>query len=167
MPTKSTSGKLSEHCCTNVSGSPIPRIYAKCSRTFSSRFPIPGKQRREEYVRHRPPKEIRSLTQSLRAPDLIKEEQRNQQDMSNTSNKTSKSSKTYSRETLAEQEEAFWLLGELQQELAREQEGRHAEQGIASEAYKYVAGENDLALTVTATVKPGRFPNTFELVAIE
>jgi hypothetical protein len=87
--------------------------------------------------------------------------------MSNTSNKIRKSSETYSRKTLAEQEEAFWLLGELQQELAREQEGRHAEQGNASEAYKYVAGENDLALTVTATVKPGRFPNTFELVAIE
>ena len=78
--------------------------------------------------------------------------------MSNTSNKIRKSSETYSRKTLAEQEEAFWLLGELQQELAREQEGRHAEQGIASEAYKYVAGENDLALTVKATVKPGRYP---------
>jgi hypothetical protein len=104
--------------------------------------------------------------ESLRG-EFHQEEQRNQQDMSNTSNKINKSSETYCRKTLAEQEEAFWLLGELQQELAREQEGRHAEQGIASEAYKYVAGENDLALMVTATVKPGRLPNTFELVEIE
>jgi hypothetical protein len=86
--------------------------------------------------------------------------------MSNTSN-ISEPPEIYSRETLAEQEEAFWLLGELQQELAREQENRHAEQGIASEAYKYVAGENDLALTVKATVKPGRYPNSFELVEVE
>ena len=84
-----------------------------------------------------------------------------------SSNKTSKSSGTYSRKTLAEQEEAFWLQGELWQELAREQESRHAEQGIASEAYKYVAGENDLALTIKATVKPGRYPGTFELLGVE
>jgi hypothetical protein len=30
-----------------------------------------------------------------------------------------------------------------------------------------VAGENDLALTVKATVKPGRYPNSFELVEVE
>jgi hypothetical protein len=72
---------------------------------------------------------------------------------------------TYSRKTLAEQEDAFWLLNELHQELAREQESRHAEQGIASKAYKYVAGENDL--TVMATVKPGRYPGSFELTEIE
>ena len=128
MPTKSRSRRLSEHCCRNLSGSAIPRIYAKCSRTFSSRFPNPGKQRREEYLRYRPPKarccqlEIRSLRQSLCASDFIKEEQRNQQDMSNTSNKTSKSSETYSRKTLAEQEEAFWLLGNV---CIDERQGRH------------------------------------------
>jgi hypothetical protein len=104
--------------------------------------------------------------ESLRG-EFHQEEQRNQQDMSNTSNKINKSSETHSRKTLAEQEEGFWLLGELQQEVAREQESRHTEQGIASEAYKYVAGENDLALTVTATVKPGRYHDTFELVEIE
>ena len=82
-----------------------------------------------------------------------------------SSNKTSKSSGTYSRKTLAEQEEAFWLQGELWQELAREQESRHAEQGIASEAYKYVAGENDL--TAMATVKPGHYPGSFEMLEIE
>jgi hypothetical protein len=30
-----------------------------------------------------------------------------------------------------------------------------------------MAGENDLALTFKATVKPGRYPGTFELVDIE
>ena len=80
-----------------------------------------------------------------------------------SSNKTSKSSETHSRKTLAEQEEGFWLLSELQQEVAREQESRHTEQGIASETYKYLAGENDLAVTV----KPGRYPGTFELLEVE
>ena len=100
--------------------------------------------------------------ESLRG-EFHQEEQRNQQDMSNTSNKINKSSETHSRKTLAEQEEGFWLLGELQQEVAREQESRHTEQGIASETYKYLAGENDLAVTV----KPGRYPGTFELLEVE
>jgi hypothetical protein len=87
--------------------------------------------------------------------------------MSNTSNKISKSSETYSQKSSAEQKEAFRLPGELQQELARGQESRHAEQGSASEVYKHVAGENDLALTIKATVKAGRYPGTFELVGVE
>ena len=49
--------------------------------------------------------------------------------------------------------------------VSREQESRHAEQGIASEAYKYVAGENDL--TAMATVKPGHYPGSFEMLEIE
>ena len=87
--------------------------------------------------------------------------------MCNSSNKISKSHETYFRKTLAEQEEAFWLQGELWQELAREQESRHAEQEIATEAYKYVAWENDLAVTVAGKVKAGRYPGSFELVGVE
>jgi hypothetical protein len=107
---------------------------------------------------------VRWLTQSLCAANFIKKNKETT-DMSNTSNKINKSSETYCRKTLDEQEEAFWLLGELQQELARAQETRHVERGIASEAYKYVAGENDL--TVKATVKVGRYPGSFELVGIQ
>ena len=72
--TKSRSGRLCEHCCRNLSGSAIARIYAKCSWPFSSRFPIHGRQRREEYLRHGPPEARRCalssrwLPQGRRAP---------------------------------------------------------------------------------------------------
>ena len=84
--------------------------------------------------------------------------------MSNTSN-ISKPSETYSRKTLAEQKEAFRLLGGSQQELARGKEAGTLKQELASKAYDLIRENPEGPLKVT--VKAGRYPGTFELVGVE
>jgi hypothetical protein len=111
--------------------------------------------------------EIRSLTQSLCAPDVIKEEQRNQQDMCNTSNKTSKSYETYSRTTPSI---VSWL-NDAMMPTRRKRRSQSKPLCVlavpqpANKAYSLMREEPQAAFK--ASVKPGRFPNTFELLEIE